>query len=44
MAELNEHEHPRGTLAVVCIFGFLFAAGWLAVYLFLFIARGAPHP
>ena len=44
MAELNGHEHPRGTLAIVGIFGLLFAMGWLAVYVFLFIARGAPHP
>jgi hypothetical protein len=30
------HGHPRGTLAVVVIFGALFALGW-------FTARGTPH-
>jgi hypothetical protein len=36
-------EHPRGTLAIVVVFGLLFALGWLAVYVFLFLQRGAPH-
>ena len=36
-------EHPRGTLAIVIAFGLLFALGWVAVYLFIFLARGAPH-
>lgn len=36
-------EHPRGTLAIVIVFGLLFALGWLAVYLFIFLERGAPH-
>jgi hypothetical protein len=36
--------HPRGTLAVVTIFGLLFGLGWLSMYLFLFLKRGAPHP
>ena len=40
----SDLEHPRGTLAIVSVFGVLFAVGWLAVYLFLFMARGAPHP
>jgi hypothetical protein len=35
--------HPRGTLAVVAIFGVLFALGWIAMYLWMFLARGAPH-
>lgn len=35
--------HPRGTLAVVLIFGALFLGGWLAMYLFLFLKRGTPH-
>ena len=37
-------QHPRGTLAIVCIFGLLFAAAWLATYIWLFLERGAPHP
>ncbi len=35
--------HPRGTLAIVIIFGIMFALGWLAMYLFRFLGRGAPH-
>jgi len=37
-------EHPRGTLAVVAIFGLLFALGWLALYVLEFLPRGAPTP
>jgi Cytochrome c oxidase subunit IIa family len=36
-------EHPRGTLAIVIVFGLLFVVGWVAVYVFLFLQRGAPH-
>ena len=36
--------HPRGTLAVVAIFGALFAIGWFAMYFWMFMARGTPHP
>ncbi len=36
--------HPRGTLAIVVVFGTLFGLGWLAMYLFLFLARGGPRP
>ena len=38
-----ELEHPRGTLAIVIVFGLLFALGWFAMYLFIFLSRGAPH-
>jgi hypothetical protein len=34
--------HPRGTLAVVAIFGLLFALAWFATYM-TFMGRGAPH-
>jgi hypothetical protein len=34
--------HPRGTLAIVAIFGLLLALAWLAMYVFLFLERGAP--
>ena len=37
------NEHPRGTLAIVVLFGLLFAAGWFAMYVFMFLQRGAPH-
>lgn len=36
-------DHPRGTLAIVLVFGLLFALGWVAVYLFVFLERGVPH-
>jgi len=35
--------HPRGTLVIVIIFGLLFGLAWLAMYLLLFLQRGAPH-
>ena len=43
MPEPHEFDHPRGTLAIDAVFGLLFALGWLAVYFFIFLARGAPH-
>jgi hypothetical protein len=36
-------QHPRGTLAIVAIFGLLFGLAWLATYFFVFLGRGAPH-
>lgn len=36
-------ENPRGTLAIVAVFGLLFALAWLAMFLFGFLARGATH-
>ena len=35
--------HPRGTLAIVIVFGALFLLVWLATYVFVFLPRGAPH-
>lgn len=35
--------HPRGTLAVVAIFGALFLLGWLGMYFGMFLQRGAMH-
>jgi hypothetical protein len=34
-------EHPRGTLALMALYGVLFVAGWFALYVFLYLARGA---
>jgi hypothetical protein len=39
----EELGHPRGTLAIVFIFGVLFLLGWLAMYVDVFLKRGAPH-
>lgn len=36
-------EHPRGTLAIVLIFGALFGLGWLAMYIFRFMAMDMPQ-
>lgn len=36
--------HPRGTLALVGLYGLLFAVGWLAFYLFVYLPRGAVTP
>jgi hypothetical protein len=38
-----EFGHPRGTLVIVAIFGALFAAGWIGMYVFSFFQHGAPH-
>ena len=40
---LQDVGHPRGTLAIVSVFGLLFALAWLATYFFVFIERGALH-
>lgn len=37
-------EHPRGTLALVGLYGVLFAAGWLAFYIYFYLARGPVTP
>lgn len=42
-APLDTLGHPRGTLAIVSIFGALFVVGWLAMYVWQFLQRGAPH-
>lgn len=37
-------EHPRGTLALLAVYGLLFALGWFAVYVFVYLQRGAVTP
>ena len=32
--------HPKGTLAIVGVYGILFLLGWLFVYFFVFLPRG----
>jgi hypothetical protein len=36
-------ENPRGTLVIVLLFGLVFAIGWLAMYFWVFLGRGALH-
>ena len=38
-----EFEHPRGTLAIVIVFGALFALGFFVMYGWVFLGRGATH-
>jgi hypothetical protein len=38
-----KESHPRGTLVIVAVLGLFFLAGWLAMFLFVFHQRGAPH-
>jgi hypothetical protein len=40
---LKDIGHPRGTLAIVAVFGLLFALAWFLTYFFVFLGRGAPH-
>lgn len=46
MTEFEEvaSRHPIGTLAIVGVYGILFAAGWLAVYVYVYLSRGAVTP
>jgi len=36
--------HPVGTLAIVGVYGVLFAVGWLVVYVYVYLSRGAVTP
>ncbi len=36
--------HPKGTLAILVLYALLFALGFMALYFFEFLGRGAPHP
>ena len=36
--------HPVGTLVIVGIYGAMFLAGWLAVYVYVYLSRGAVTP
>jgi hypothetical protein len=40
----EQYRHPVGTLAIVGIYGLLFLAGWLAVYFYVYLSRGAVTP
>lgn len=35
--------HPRGTLAIVILYGLVFVLIWLGLYLFEFVPRGVPQ-
>jgi len=42
--EPTNGDHPRGTLAILAIYGVLFAAAWMAVYFLIYAPRGGVHP
>jgi hypothetical protein len=37
-------DHPRGTLAIVGLYGLLFGLLWLYLYFGVFLERGGIHP
>lgn len=39
-----EHPHPKGTLAIIGLYGLLFALGWFAMYVFVYLRRGGVTP
>lgn len=39
--DLDEIGHPKGTLAVLAVYMLLFVVGWIGLYFFLFLSRGA---
>ena len=38
------HQHPVGTLAIVGVYGVLFAVGWVLVYVYVYLSRGPVTP
>jgi hypothetical protein len=36
----SDPEPPRGTLAIVGLYGALFVMGWLLIFLFIYLGRG----
>ena len=44
MSDLEPRQHPIGTLAIVGVYGVLFAVGWLLVYVYVYLARGPVTP
>ena len=42
--EVHLGGHPKGTMAIVGLYGLLFISGWLVIYFFVFIPRGTMGP
>ena len=36
--------HPKGTLFLMALYGLLFVASWVSVYLFFYLRRGGVTP
>jgi hypothetical protein len=43
-SESEVGRHPVGTLAIVGVYGLLFATGWFLVYVYVYLSRGAVTP
>jgi len=37
-------QHPKGTLFLVALYGLVFAIGWFAIYVFVYLRRGGVTP
>lgn len=37
-------DHPKGTLLLVALYGFILVASWFAVYVFIYLRRGGVTP
>ena len=42
--DAKAHRHPVGTLAIVGVYGLLFAVGWALVYVYVYLSRGPVTP
>lgn len=42
--DTTSNEHPRGTLAILAVYGAIFALVWLAMYFLVYTPRGGVHP
>ncbi len=36
--------HPKGTLLLMALYGLVFVASWLSVYVFVYLRRGGVTP
>jgi len=36
--------HPKGTLLLIGLYGVLFAVGWFAIYILVYLRRGGVTP
>lgn len=36
--------HPKGTLLLMGLYGLLFAVGWFAIYILVYLRRGGVTP
>ncbi|HXL34881.1 MAG TPA: hypothetical protein VN953_08150 [Gemmatimonadales bacterium] len=41
---LPQVSHPKGTLFLMALYGLLFVASWLSVYVFVYLRRGGVTP